>query len=381
MDFWGFVVLFAAIFAGVWFVDGQIFRRRVIAYGTRQAKMLDSLAARLPLSDTSRLPLKPGEEFIYELDNAALMETRTGTRVSTRSFGAATFRVAKGVYFTGGGGRTVSPPAEEEMRAIDYGSATFTNKRVVFVGGKHSREWDFAKLLGATPISNGGVLMAVSSRQKMSGVAAGEREINAWILYQIAQIIADDGFDAAKESLRNGAVDARKQVAFVQQNLFVKREQIEDYAEKVERERDIQSTKEASEPEVNETLTKETPDRRGKKGATTRELEVVGEFFYQDSFQKLRELFGTRGDSEHIVEAELRCDPDNPHSESGYAVAVYVKDLQVGHIPEALAPEVYEIVEGKGGTLTLGARVWLDSEERRPGKSSVQLFLDSRMQL
>ena len=223
--------------------------------------------------------------------------------------------------------------------------------------------------------------MAVSSRQKMSGVAAGEREINAWILYQIAQIIADDGFDAAKESLRNGAVDARKQVAFVQQNLFVKREQIEEYAEKVERERDLQSTKESSEPEVNDTLTKETPDRRGKKGATTRELEVVGEFFYQDSFQKLRELFGTRGDSEHIVEAELRCDPDNPHSESGYAVAVYVKDLQVGHIPEALAPEVYEILEGKGGTLTLGARVWLDLEERRPGKSSVQLFLDSRMQL
>jgi hypothetical protein len=105
VDFWGFVVLFAALFAGVWFVSRQLFRRRFIAYGTRQAKMLESLAARLPLNDTSRLPLKSGEEFIYELENAALMETRTGTRVSTRSFGAATFRVAKGVYFTGGGGR------------------------------------------------------------------------------------------------------------------------------------------------------------------------------------------------------------------------------------------------------------------------------------
>ena len=46
------------------------------------------------------------------------------------------------------GGKAVSPEPEEEMKDIDEGRATFTNKRVVFAGDKHTREWDFAKLLG-----------------------------------------------------------------------------------------------------------------------------------------------------------------------------------------------------------------------------------------
>jgi len=60
-------------------------------------------------------------------------------------------------------------------------------------------------------------------------------------------------------------------------------------------------------------------------------------------------------------------------SESGMAVAVFIRGHQVGHIPEAL--------ERKGGTATLGARLWLDDENSKPGKSSVQLFLDSRLGL
>ena len=92
-------------------------------------------------------------------------------------------------------------------------------------------------------------------------------------------------------------------------------------------------------------LSAATPDRRPPKGKVPTELEVVGEFFYQDSFEALRKEFGTRGDSEHIVEAELRNDPDNPHSESGMAVAVFIRGHQVGHIPEVLAPDVFEALE------------------------------------
>lgn len=77
----------------------------------------------------------------------------------------------------------------------------------------------------------------------------------------------------------------------------------------------------------------------------------------------------------------MRNDPDNPHSESGMAVAVFIRGLQVGHIPESLAPDVFEQLETKGGTVTLGARLWLDYKESKPNKSSVTVYLDSRLQL
>ena len=60
---------------------------------------------------------------------------------------------------------------------------------------------------------------------------------------------------------------------------------------------------------------------------------------------------------------------------------MFIRGHQVGHIPEALAPDVFEALERKGGTATLGARLWLDDENSKPGKSSVQLFLDSRLGL
>ena len=129
---------------------------------------------------------------------------------------------------------------------------------------------------------------------------------------------------------------------------------------------------------------KASPEKTSEKeapqlGKVPEELEVVGEFFHPEAFDALRKMFGTEGDSEHIVEAELRCDPDNPHSDSGMAVAVYVKEQHVGHIPEPLAPAIFELVEAKDGRVTLGARLWLDHQDSRPGKSSVQLFVDSRL--
>ena len=388
MDFWSTYIGFLLVAGGVilvgWWISKQWFRNRFIAFGTQQAHALEKLARDLPLEDRSTLPMRSGEEFVYLMKDVTLHETRAGARTSPRSFGAATFRVGKGMYLTGGGGSSYSPPPEDEMRIIDSGSATFTNKRVVFVGSKQTREWDFAKVLGATPMDGGGVLIAVSSRQKMSGIQSNSpKTVMPWVMFQVAQLVAEEGFDAAREPLQQAARDAREQVEFVRNCPTVSRSEIVEFTdEQQERTRREEKKKESiSEPVVNDSLTRETPDRRGKKGQTTRELEVVGEFFYPDSFEALRKEFGTRGDSEHIVEAELRCDPDNPHSESGYAVAVYVRGHQVGHIPEALAPDVYEVVEAKGGTLSLGARVWLDDEDNRPGKSSVQLFLDSRLEL
>ena len=89
--------------------------------------------------------------------------------------------------------------------------------------------------------------------------------------------------------------------------------------------------------------------------------------------------FESRGETEHYLEAELRCEPENPFSESGKAVAVFVSDQKVGFVPELLAPTIFAMVDAKGGSVLLGARLWLDHEESRPDKSSVQVFIDSRL--
>ena len=60
-------------------------------------------------------------------------------------------------------------------------------------------------------------------------------------------------------------------------------------------------------------------------------------------------IFETDGGTKHIIEAELSNDRDNPHSESGMAVAVHVRGLRVGHIPERIAPLVFEQLEPRGG--------------------------------
>lgn len=46
---------------------------------------------------------------------------------------------------------------------------------------------------------------------------------------------------------------------------------------------------------------------------------------------------------------------------------------------EALAPAIFEMVEVKRGMVRLGVRVWLDHEDARSGKSSVEPYIDSRL--
>ena len=109
------------------------------------------------------------------------------------------------------------------------------------------------------------------------------------------------------------------------------------------------------------------------------EIQVVGEMFYKKSFEALREELKTQGNTEHIVEVEPHNDPDNEYSDSGKAVAVYIRNKKVGHVPEWLAPKVFDQLEPEGGTVTLGARLYLDYFDAKPQKNSVTVTLDSRL--
>jgi len=381
MDFGSLIVL-ALIVGGVVVGRRQVFRRRALRFGQHQAQALEQMAATFPDDYSSAMTMNKGETFVYQTSPVSLVETRTGARRSRRSLGALTFRVAPGVYATGGGGGSVSPPPPEAMAAIDQGYAVFSDQRVVFVGGMHSRQWDFSKMLGATPFQGAGVLIAVSNRQKMSGLVPASGEgLSPWVAFQVAHIVAEHGVEAAKEKIQASAEDARAQVEFLQSHFMASKAQVEQFqADRARAKNHTGTTAANSHSQLADPIDPHTPASVAP-GDTPATIDVVGESFYPESMSALRRHFRSTGNSEHIVEAELRCDPDNPHSSSGKAVGVYIRDMHVGHIPEAVSSNVFDQVEAQGGSLMIGARLWLDRENATPNKSSVTLFLDSRLEL
>ena len=92
--------------------------------------------------------MKKKEELQLALPNISLLEPRA---VRTGGYGGPSFRVAKGVYFRVGGFRAES---HEELRNIDQGTLTLTNKRLVFSGTKRTINIDLRKIVSVEPYSD-----------------------------------------------------------------------------------------------------------------------------------------------------------------------------------------------------------------------------------
>ena len=83
---------------------------------------------------------------------------------------------------------------EETPTPIDTGTFTVTSTRAIFAGQKHSREWAWSKLLSVTNYDPGWTAMAVSNRQKISGVGvdSANRELfEFWIDLAVARATGD----------------------------------------------------------------------------------------------------------------------------------------------------------------------------------------------
>ena len=93
--------------------------------------------------------LKKNEEIQLALPNVTLLEQRA---VRTGGYGGPSFRVAKGVYFRVGGFQSES---HDELRNIDQGTLTLTNKRLVFSGNKRMINIDLRKIVSIEPYSDG----------------------------------------------------------------------------------------------------------------------------------------------------------------------------------------------------------------------------------
>lgn len=93
------------------------------------------------------LTLKAGERRFYTLGGSALVEPRRGPSHRVGGYAGPSFRVAKGIYLHAGGysGKTI--PGEVVPTVIDTGTAVVTDQRVVFLGAKVTREFDWSKML------------------------------------------------------------------------------------------------------------------------------------------------------------------------------------------------------------------------------------------
>lgn len=117
------------------------------------------------------LSLRRDERAFFSLTGAGLVEARRGAGHWIGGYSGFSFRLAKGVRYHIGGTRGHYQPDPERPTVIDNGTATITDQRVVFQGGKQTREWAFAKLLGYQHFdSPPWTAIQVSNRQKTSGV-------------------------------------------------------------------------------------------------------------------------------------------------------------------------------------------------------------------
>lgn len=123
-----------------------------------------NLSINLPKHRDVAIITKKGEEVKLVLPDISLLEPRA-VRVSTGTYGGPSFRVAKGVYFRVGGFRAQSE-SHEEIRTIDKGTLSLTNKRLVFSGSKRTSVVDLKKIVSIEPYSDG-ISIKRSNKQKI----------------------------------------------------------------------------------------------------------------------------------------------------------------------------------------------------------------------
>jgi len=102
---------------------------------------------------SSQVILKENEELQVVVPNIRLLEARIVT-TSTGGYGGPSFRVAKGVYFRVGAFGSQSE-SHEELRGVDQGVLTLTNKRLLFAGAKRTSEYSLARIISIEPYKDG----------------------------------------------------------------------------------------------------------------------------------------------------------------------------------------------------------------------------------
>jgi hypothetical protein len=153
-------------------VSDTVQRKEDIEYWLTQLK-----AGNVPIGmkqEESPIILKKKEKLYVTLPNISLLEPRA---VRTGGYGGPSVRLAKGLYFRVGGFKAES---HEEVRNIDQGILTLTDKRIVFSGNKRTISVNLNKVISINPYSDGISIRRerMSKTQYFVGLPKAEITIN-----------------------------------------------------------------------------------------------------------------------------------------------------------------------------------------------------------
>lgn len=140
--------------------------------------------------DGVTIALKKGESVFCVVTTAVLVEPRKGPgKWKGGSQGISMPIPGTRLRYRVGASRGQFEQGTEAPTPIDEGTFVVTSQRAVFTGEKQSREWQWSKLLGVSAHDGGWTALAVSNRQKVSGIAIGSENQDAldfWIDLAVA---------------------------------------------------------------------------------------------------------------------------------------------------------------------------------------------------
>lgn len=123
--------------------------------------LIETITNEKKLTPISSSLLLENEEYAFLTDETALFETRA---VRTSSGGGVGVRIAKGIGVGGYQGRSES---HQELKQIDTGTITVTNKRIIFRGSQENRVVPISKIV-ELKLHADGIELASTGKQKSS---------------------------------------------------------------------------------------------------------------------------------------------------------------------------------------------------------------------
>jgi hypothetical protein len=127
---------------------------------------------------TNEIILSPGEALFFKVTGAALIEERAGKGHWQGGSAGVSIPIGsvhgRSVRYRVGTTRGHYVQGAPTLTAIDHGNVFVTNRRIIFVGSRQTRECAFAKLIGFEHDDKAGsTTFAVSNRQKPTTVHYG----------------------------------------------------------------------------------------------------------------------------------------------------------------------------------------------------------------
>jgi len=163
---------------------------------------------------SSWLNTEQGETVFCQLEEIQLGEYKSSGSDFVSGYAGANYKLTKNLSVSGGGISGGSTTRPEQLTLIDTGRVAFSNRRVVFVGQKHSREWKLADVLDLD-ISNSGFQVGVYSRgrDKVSTLSISDiTGMTPGIAFSVAETVFKEGEAAASSYSAGIAKDIEDQL-------------------------------------------------------------------------------------------------------------------------------------------------------------------------